>query len=180
LTAFSDRHGHSFDHPRPSTAYAGTAQLTPGRWFPLEYLKRVLALNDPMAVELDTPLADILRKYDERVPYAQALRTCYEQVAASHSTLCNWHAEDFALTISDAEVGGDTAGRTALQVLASDKKALQSACVPESRSYYKYARTQPVPEWGRAELMKSGSISSHSPRPSSELMAAAESASVAT
>ena len=82
LTAFSDRHGHSFDHPRPSTAYAGTAQLTPGRWFPLEYLKRVLALNDPMAVELDTPLADILRKYDERVPYAQALRTCYEQVAS--------------------------------------------------------------------------------------------------
>lgn len=36
--------------------------LPAGRWFPLEYIKRVLALNDPMAVTMDTPLSDIFDK----------------------------------------------------------------------------------------------------------------------
>ena len=36
--------------------------LPAGRWFPLEYIKRVLALNDPMAVTMDTPLSAIFDK----------------------------------------------------------------------------------------------------------------------
>ena len=49
------------------------------RWFPLAYIKEVLALNDPMDVKLDTPLEDVLKKYDDQV--AENERIKQEKVA---------------------------------------------------------------------------------------------------
>ncbi len=40
-------------------------------------------------------------------------------------------------------------------MIAADKKLMQSGHAlqaPSSKTYYKHARTQPVPEWGRLEL----------------------------
>ncbi len=48
------------------------ASLTRGRWFPLAYLKALLRLDQPMGVELGTPLDAILAAYDAQVSYDAA------------------------------------------------------------------------------------------------------------
>ena len=129
-------------------------QMVEGRWFPLEYIKRVLALDDPMAVTIDTPLSEIFAKYDGRVPYRASVKAAYAQVNAGHGKLANWQPADFTLAIMSGKVTGDSDGRSSLEVIADDKKTMQSTAPQTSKTYYKYARTEPVPEWGKVELAR--------------------------
>lgn len=123
------------------------------RWFPLAYMKEVLALNDPMPeVEIDTPLEDVLSKYNDRVSYDEHFEADEKRVDAAHQALGNWLPEDFKCTVEkvdDVEVveGEHPEGMSAKQMYEADKKTLHSS--GPTRTYYKYARKEKVPEFGR-------------------------------
>ena len=125
--------------------------LGPKRWFPLKYVKEVLALNEPIDVKHDTPLAEIFAKYDAKVSYDAAFEHELARVGASHRTMANWRPADFAVAVRDdeiVEVAPPVAGQTAKQLVEGDKAVLHSK--GPVLTYYKHARTARVPEFGEA------------------------------
>ena len=70
------------------------------------------------------------------------------RVAASHKALANWRPDDFAAAV-DGDVlvqGSAPEGQTAKGLLEADKKLLHSS--GPVKTYYKFARTDRVPEFG--------------------------------
>jgi len=90
----------------------------------------------------------ILFRYDGRVNYAESIRHCHAQQAASHTALANWHAEDFTYLLSTSEEEADHQAQ--MQVGAADKRLLQST---NAKTHYRYAHATPVPEWGRMQVL---------------------------
>lgn len=86
-------------------------------------------------------------RYDGRVNYAESIRHCHAQQAASHTALANWHAEDFTYLLLPSEEEADHQAQ--MQVGAADKRLLQST---NAKTHYRYAHATPVPEWGIREL----------------------------
>ena len=86
-------------------------------------------------------------RYDGRVNYAESIRHCHAQQAASQTARANWHAEDFTLLLPPSKEESDL--QTQMQVGAADKRLLQST---NAKTHYKYAHATPVPEWGIHEL----------------------------
>ena len=119
------------------------------RWFPLKYIKGLLSLNQPMAVELDTSLDEIFEVFDSQLSYDDAFDQEVARVAASHKALANWRPADFAAAVDgDAVVQGSVPdGQTAKELLDADRKLLHSS--GPVKTYYKFARTDRVPEFGK-------------------------------
>jgi len=136
--------------------YQEGQHFTARRFFPLTYIKSVLALGEAMEVTMDTPVDDIISHFDDRVNYDAMHAICYAQVERSHAALANWQARDFGLLIeSDGTVVGSEQTKAAL--IAADKGTIQNYGRPykpdgrPSGTYYKYARSERVPEWNDIE-----------------------------
>jgi hypothetical protein len=133
--------------------YLDGQHLTKNRFFPVEYIKAVLSLGEPMPVTMDTPIEDIIAHFAARgVDYDAMHAACYANCGASHRALANWQPDDFALRIQ----GGKVIGAEQLDkcdVVAADKAVLQGYGRPYSQAgkptgtYYKYRRTQVLPSW---------------------------------
>lgn len=132
--------------------YQEGQHFTARRFFPLDYIKAVLALKESMQVTMETSVDDIIEHFDDRVNYDAMHADCYAQVERSHTLLANWRSEDFELTLEgDGSIPGST--RTKTELIAADKGIIQNYGRPytpdgkPSGTYYKYARTERVPEW---------------------------------
>jgi hypothetical protein len=131
--------------------YHDQLHLTPGRYFPLEYIKRVLTLDERVEVTLETPVERVLAHFDARVPYKEMHAASYARCGQSHRLLANWKPEDFAARVTgEAVVGSDKSKK---DLLAADKATLQSYGRPytaEGRptgTFYRYARADRIPDW---------------------------------
>ena len=101
-----------------------------------------------MAVTKETPIGEIIAKYDALgVSYASAFEAEVARVKASHLAMCNWQPADFvAAAAGDKLTQGDGGGKAPKELLAADKKLLQSS--GPVRTHYRYARTEKIPEFG--------------------------------
>jgi len=136
--------------------YLDGQHMTHKRFFPLEYVKAVLALNDPVDVTMDTPIEDLIERFDDRVPYDEVHAACYGRVEASQQLLGNWQAGDFDHVLPK---GGTHVGEQPKDaVVAADKGMLQAYGRPYSEAgkptgtYYKHARSERVPSWVGCKL----------------------------
>jgi len=131
--------------------YRNGAHYTAKRFFPLEYIKAVLALGESMDITMETKVEDIIDHFESRVSYDKMHKECYAQVEKSHQLLANWKAADFETRIEGDDVVGSD--RPKAEMIAADKMVLQMYGRPyndkgkPSGTYYKYARTERVPEW---------------------------------
>jgi len=131
--------------------YQNGAHYTAKRFFPLDYIKAVLALGESMDITMETKVDDIINHFESRVSYEAMHKDCYERVERSHQLLANWKAGDFETVIEgDSVVGSE---RPKAEQVATDKAILQNYGRPyndqgkPSGTYYKYARKERVPEW---------------------------------
>jgi len=69
--------------PSHYKAFTAGVSLSRRRWFPLKYIKGLLGLNQPMAVELDTSLDEIFAAFDAQLSYDAAFE---QEVARSSSS----------------------------------------------------------------------------------------------
>jgi len=132
------------------------AALVRKRWFPLAYIKEVLALKQPMEVTMETTLDEIFAVFDDKVSYNDAFDRELERVATAHAAMANWQPSDFAVAVVGDTVveGTPPEGATPKQLIEADKKLLQSH--GPVKTYYQFARAggQPVPEFGRPQPAK--------------------------
>ena len=75
--------------PSHYKAFTAGAALTHRRWFPVKYIKGLLSLNQPMAVELDTALDEIFAVFDSQLSYDLAFE---QEVARSSSIPSSAHS----------------------------------------------------------------------------------------
>jgi len=132
--------------------YLEGQHLTHERFFPLEYITAVLALNDPMEVDMNTDMHAIIKRFNDRVDYNAMHAACYERAGVSHQHLANWQPSDFEHVLPKG--ASDVAGQPKDAVVARDKAILQSYGRPYSKdgkptgTFYKFARKERVPSWG--------------------------------
>ena len=107
-----------------------------------------------MAVELETSLDEIFARFGSWLSYDEAFDLEVARVAASHVAVANWRPCDFAAAVDGDEVvvqhgkhGGVPEGRTAQGLLDADRKLLHSS--GPVKTYYKFARADRVPEFGK-------------------------------
>lgn len=153
--------------PYQYSMYLDGNHLTFGRFFPLDYIKRLLALDEPVAVQMNTSVDEIRERFDKRVSYEEAHAAVYERSGASHCALANWQRADFALTIEKGGLvngeGGES--KAADDIVAADKAILQNYGRPygdngkPTGTYYKFARKERLPEFGALERSTSRSTS---------------------
>eukprot|EP01127_Copromyxa_protea_P014324 TRINITY_DN3973_c0_g1_i1.p1 TRINITY_DN3973_c0_g1~~TRINITY_DN3973_c0_g1_i1.p1 ORF type:complete len:440 (-),score=80.36 TRINITY_DN3973_c0_g1_i1:37-1356(-) len=143
--------------------YLDGLHFTNERFFPIEYLRKVLELNEAYEVNDDTPIEDIIAHFRTRgVDYNAIYKACYDRYGASHQKLSNWKIEDFNhLVINDTlfdiqqEEGENikivpTTGTTKPNDLINgDKMVLQNYGRPyvggkPSGGYYDQAKTEPL------------------------------------
>jgi len=132
--------------------YRNGAHYTFKRFFPLSYIKAVLQLNEPIQVTMEMPVDDIIAHFDARgVSYADMHKAMYDSVETSHQLLANWRADDFETVIDGETVVGRETSKG--EMVGTDKAVLQMYGRPysdkgrPSGTYYKFARTERVPEW---------------------------------
>jgi hypothetical protein len=132
--------------------YLDGQHMTKDRFFPVEYIKAVLLLGEPMHVTMDTPIEDIISHFASRgVNYNAMHAACYAGCGASHRALANWQPDDFELRIREGQVLCSELGKS--EVAAADKAALQGYGRPYNQAgkptgtYYKYRRTEVLPSW---------------------------------
>ncbi|KAL3932581.1 MAG: hypothetical protein SGPRY_000643 [Prymnesium sp.] len=136
--------------------YLNGCHLTHKRFFPLEYITQVLALNEPVEVTVDTDVDSLVERFKDRVNYDAIHAACYKRVGASHSYLANWKPEDFEHVLEKGAT--QVAGMPKDQVVESDKVILQSYGRPYSEAgkptgtFYKFTRSDRVPTWADGEI----------------------------
>lgn len=76
--------------------YLQGVHFTPGRFFPVEYVRAVLQLNAPLAEPDTMPIEDVVSHYKGKgVDYDEVFRQCYARYGASHEALAQWQRQDF-------------------------------------------------------------------------------------
>jgi len=116
-----------------------------GRAFPMEYVRKVLELDQPYKVEKTTPIEEIVAHYDKLgVSYSKIWTAFYEQCLQSSMELQNWDVKDFRyvvhngkvhdFTVADGklQVGAEVDGLSAGDLQAKDKPTLQNYGRPYS------------------------------------------------
>jgi len=141
--------------------FLNDGHFTKERFFPIEYIRQVLALNISYDVKEDTPIEELIAFYDSKgVNYLQIWKQCYENYAASHKRFANWNSEDFEhLVIGDQlfSLKGETAtlveGPHDLKAIFNqDKTTLQNYGRPYNEAgkptggYYPFAKTEALKE----------------------------------
>jgi hypothetical protein len=129
--------------------------FTKGRFFPLSYVQEVLALNQPMQVNDDTPLEAVIENYRAKgVDYEKIHLAFYKQTEERHLRLASWNLGDFEAVglgdkVYDVKEGGkcEAAKEDGKTVQAADKLALQNYGRPYASgtskptgTYYKYPK----------------------------------------
>jgi hypothetical protein len=80
--------------------YLRGVHCTQGRFFPLQYVRAVLALDAPMHVVDDTPIEAITAFYKARgVDYDIVHRQMYDQIGENHRRLANWQIDQFSAVV---------------------------------------------------------------------------------
>mmetsp|Transcript_2578 Transcript_2578/g.6194 ORF Transcript_2578/g.6194 Transcript_2578/m.6194 type:complete len:425 (+) Transcript_2578:53-1327(+) len=79
-----------------------------GRWFPLEYVRKILdvlvAEGQTLDTKADTPVDEIIQHFNTKgVFYEDVWGECYQKYCASYS-LSNWKAEDFKYVVLRGQV----------------------------------------------------------------------------
>ncbi|CAE7885234.1 cry-dash [Symbiodinium microadriaticum] len=79
-----------------------------GRWFPLEYVRRILdelvAEGKTFDIRADTPVDEIIQYFNSKgVYYEEVWAECYQKYCASYA-LSNWKAEDFKYVVLEGQV----------------------------------------------------------------------------
>jgi len=129
-------------------------------FFPIEYIRQVLALNIPYDVKEETPIEEIIAFYDSKnVNYLQIWKESYDRYANSHRTLANWLPEDFdnfvigdkLYTLKDSVATPVEGNYDIKAIFNNDKTILQNYCRPYEGGkltgcYYPFAKTEPLPE----------------------------------
>jgi len=142
--------------------YLNDGHFTKERFFPIEYIRQVLALNIPYDVQETTPIEDIIAFYDKAgVNYLQIWKECYENYARSHHRFANWQQQDFQhLVVGDQlySIEGKKAvpveGNHDLKAIYNthDKAVLQNYGRPYNQAgkptggYYAFAKTKVIPD----------------------------------
>lgn len=130
---------------------------TEGRFFPIEYAKKVLALNESLPITDDTSVETIIEHFKSKgVDYHQIHAQCYARYGESHRLLSNYKREDFEAIATAEKVYQYTSDFTLFeetdldpkQIQAQDKLILQNYGRPyvenkPSGSYYKFAKQFP-------------------------------------
>jgi len=79
--------------------------LHQGRSFPMSYVRAVLGLNEPYAVEHTTPISEIIEHYDRRgVNYQKNWEQFFHKSLQASMELQNWMSEDFRYVVADGKV----------------------------------------------------------------------------
>eukprot|EP00439_Symbiodinium_sp_Y106_P077234 s573_g16.t1 len=75
-----------------------------GRWFPLEYVRRILdelvAEGKTFDIRADTPVDEIIQYFNSK---GEVWAECYQKYCASYA-LSNWKAEDFKYVVLEGQV----------------------------------------------------------------------------
>jgi len=80
--------------------YVRGVHCTHGRFFPLQYVRAVLALDSPLHVDDDTSVESIVAHYKARgVDYDVVHARMYEQLGEQHRRLANWQSTRFSALI---------------------------------------------------------------------------------
>jgi len=135
-----------------------------GRSFPMEYVRKVLALREPYPVHRNTPIEEIVEHYNKLgVCYAESWTEFYDRCLRDSMDLQNWRTEDFEYVVQDGkvhrfevedgklQVGPEVEGANAQDVQAKDKAALQNygrPYGPDGKASGTYVRVPLEPKVG--------------------------------
>jgi len=77
--------------------YLNGKHYTPGRFFPIDYVRQILQLNETYAVTDDTPLDEILTYFKNKhgIDYESFHKKKYEEYGQGHLKAANWNPNDF-------------------------------------------------------------------------------------
>jgi hypothetical protein len=125
---------------------------THGRFFPFEYVRAVLALDEPYEVTEDTKVESVIAHYRTKgVDYDVIHAECYRRTGESHAKLANWRASDFeACSVGDrvhSLKDGSVLPEDAKAAAAADKLALQNygrpytAAGKPNGTFYRFPKT---------------------------------------
>jgi len=123
--------------------YLDGLHFTYERFFPVEYIKAVLALDETYPVKDDTPIEEIIAYFKTKgVDYHEIHKTAYDGYGASHRALSNWALQDFNhVVVNDAlyDVKGDQivpheGSLTSKDLIPVDKMVLQNYGRPYSEA----------------------------------------------
>eukprot|EP01125_Pyxidicula_operculata_P022704 TRINITY_DN9513_c0_g1_i1.p1 TRINITY_DN9513_c0_g1~~TRINITY_DN9513_c0_g1_i1.p1 ORF type:complete len:382 (+),score=96.01 TRINITY_DN9513_c0_g1_i1:26-1171(+) len=133
--------------------YQNGIHFTPGRFFPVEYVLKVLELNEKYDVKDDTPIETIIEYYKTKgVDYDAIHKECYDRYGSSHEKLSNWNVSDFEGIVTNGkfykftENGGiEETNEDVTQLNNKDKTTLQNYGRPykdgkTSGSFYAMAK----------------------------------------
>eukprot|EP01128_Nolandella_sp_AFSM9_P012703 TRINITY_DN9533_c0_g1_i1.p1 TRINITY_DN9533_c0_g1~~TRINITY_DN9533_c0_g1_i1.p1 ORF type:complete len:399 (-),score=110.10 TRINITY_DN9533_c0_g1_i1:97-1260(-) len=144
--------------PNQYYLYLKNLHFTHGRFFPFEYVQAVLALNEKMEVNDETPVEDIIAHFEKKgISYDKIHSTAYERCNTSHRSLSNYALDDFeyVITAEAAYTIGEEGKLTKVeeadlnQIPKTDKVTLQNYGRPYTEagrpqgSFYKHAKTFP-------------------------------------
>ncbi len=129
-------------HEYSKCIYEG--HYTYNRFFPIEYVKNILALGERMDVTIDTHIEHIIEKFRTRVDYDSILAKFIQNVHYRQNLRGVWNADKFKTTIEAHQKPNFTDEEKKL--IDEDKQFLTNHNT-DGVSYYKYAKTQPVPSW---------------------------------
>ena len=131
--------------------YLKGVHMTEGRFFPLEYIRKVLEIGESIDVTMDTPVGDIVARFDDRVSYSAMHRECYERCGDSHRVLANWQADYFGGWADPADEENKKRWDADKLVLQSYGRPYQDGR-PAGTTFYEFAKREVVTEFGRTSL----------------------------
>jgi len=118
LTPFTPFHYYS---------YINGLHFTPGRFFPIEYARKVLDLNLKYDVNDNTPIEEIVAFYKGKgVDYDAIHKECYDRYGKSHELLSNFDSKDFDYIVVENKKAFKLSDPITLPEASPDLKALQN------------------------------------------------------
>lgn len=139
--------------------YLKGVHYTKGRFFPLEYARKILELGESLQVTDETPIEEIMDHFEKKgVSYDRIYSACFARYGDSHRLLANYSASDFGGLIFDQHDSFvpfkddknslfelNTESDDIKKIQSKDKEALQNYGRPyqegkPSGSYYKLAK----------------------------------------
>lgn len=135
--------------------YKNGIHYTPKRFFPIEYVRKVLELNHAVPDVESKGADDIIQLFNGKgVEYDSIHSHCYARYDVSHNELANWNKSDFSavvvdgVAVYDIKTGSLIPDCDTKSLQATDKHALQSYGRPydannkPSTKYYSHPRKE--------------------------------------
>lgn len=127
--------------PHEYNKFINGGHFTVDRFFPLEYVKKVLELGECMDVTINTPIQDIINKFNGDVNYKMIHESFLENVHYRQELRGVWTADKFQgnIRIESTKVSDDPR-------IKEDKMKLRNYDLG-GLSYYEYPKNCVVPSW---------------------------------